>query len=95
MKKIKSEIIICLTDGYHEPHYYFQFGDDKYGELHLTEFLCQPHEITYFFFTIYYDDISEESDEYIFLCNFETMNKKDRIKNFDKLVKIYRGTYSD
>lgn len=94
MKKIKREIIICLTDGYHDPHYYFQFGNDKYGDAHLTQFLCEPHKITYSLFTIYYDDIEEDSDEYFFLCNFERMNKKDRNENFNKLLKIYYGTYS-
>ena len=41
MKKIKRETIICLTDGYHDPHYYFQFGDDKYGDFALNKELAK------------------------------------------------------
>ena len=94
MKKIKREIVICLDDGYHEPHYYFQFGRDKYSREHMVSFLCEPHKEEYNILTIYYDDIEETTDEYPFIGNFETMNRKDRIKNFEKLVKIYYGTYS-
>ena len=94
MKKIKREIIICISDGYHEPHYYFQFGDDKYSDHHIMNFLCEPHKKEYIILTIYCEDLDEDSDQYEFLCEFETMNRKDRIKNFEKLASIYYGTYS-
>ena len=93
MKKIKREVIICLDDGYHEPHYYFQFGRDIYTREHMMNFLCKPHKEEYIILTIYYDDIEETTDECTFI-NFETMNRKDRIKNFEKLVGIYYDTYS-
>ena len=94
MKKIKREIVICLDDGYHEPHYYFQFGRDKYSKMHMMDFLCKPHKEEYIILTIYYDDIEQTTDECIFIGEFETMNRKDRIRNFDKLARIYYGTYS-
>jgi hypothetical protein len=94
MKKTKREIVICLDDGYHEPHYYFQFGRDIYSRTHMTNFLCKPHKEEYNILTIYYDDIEETTDEYTFIGNFETMNRKDRIKNFEKLARIHYDTYS-
>ena len=93
MKKIKRENVICLDDGYHEPHYYFQFGRKKYNREHMMNFLCAPHKEEYNILTIYYDDIEEANDEFTFIDDFETMNRKDRIKNFEKLARIYYDTY--
>jgi hypothetical protein len=96
MKKIKREIVICLDDGYHEPYYYFQFGS-KYSRMHMIDFLCKPHKEEYIILTVYYDDIDQtiETDaDCILIEEFGAMSQKDRIKNFDKLVKIYYGIYS-
>lgn len=94
MKKIKRETVICLEDGYPEPNYYFQFGRDKHSRANMMNFLCTPHKEEYNILTIYYDDIEETTDEYTFIRDFETMNRKDRIKNFEKLARIYYDTYS-
>ena len=87
-----NKIVICITDGYHEPTYYFDDGLDIYTQEEMLRILCQPHQTNFVMLTIHFDDIDEDDDDYIFLNSFEYMSKKERIENFNRLLELYRRT---
>lgn len=89
-------LIVKLTDGYHTPQYYFEDGTFIYEDDEtIIHFLCKPHEVEYSFITIYFDDIECDSDDFITLANFQSMNAYERLINFSMLSDIHKKYYEE
>lgn len=86
--------IIEIGDGYHQFAFYFEDGRMMCrDEQEFMDFLCKPHTERFIVSKIFSEELDEYSDDSVFLALFEDMNRNDRIKNFPKVLLIYKKLY--
>lgn len=87
------KMVFEITDGYHEPDFYFEDGNVLNGYEEFINFLCMPHSDTFIFRRISREDFDEDSEEDIFLDSFVRGEYEQRIEKFHVLVELYAKTY--
>lgn len=88
--------IISISDGYHEPDFYFEDGRCVYDEEELYKILLAPHEEHYTISKIWFDDIDEDEspEDFSFVGNYDD-DVPHNTENFEKLYKIYKKIYDE
>lgn len=89
--------IISISDGIHEPHFYFEDGRHIYGEEELYKILLAPHEEHYTMSKIWFEDLEEDENpkDYRFVDSYGGIGFKNNIENFEKLYEIYKRIYDE
>lgn len=86
--------VICVTDSYHEPSYYFENGSSIYhSEDEFLNMMCKPHTGDYSLYKLFIEDFGteEEEENYNFIASFEDMTYEEIKSNFPKLYQICLG----
>lgn len=86
--------VICITDCYHEPSYYFENGFAiSHSQDEFLNMVCKPHTEDYWLFKLSIEDFEAEEDReiYDFIVSFDGMTYEEVENNFPKLYQICLG----